>query len=191
MTNGSLMKVNSIAECPPWSILQYVWPSLSDNWSWKPIYGLWEWPCCVRFYCTYMYIWASTWDFEWTGKTEMSLCRVFTAHTLWIRKKRHRRSRLASFYSCFKNILLLAPWEIFHVFSSPEPKAHEWANSIPVTPASVRRPSSVNIFKHLLLWNHWGNWAQILYGDSLGRGNESLFKWSWSHDQDGRHAHIW
>ena len=24
-----------------------------------------------------------------------------------------------------------------------------------------------------------------LYGDSLGRGNESLFKWSWSHDQDG------
>ena len=25
----------------------------------------------------------------------------------------------------------------------------------------------------------------------LGRGNESLFKWSWSHDQDGRHAHIW
>ena len=25
----------------------------------------------------------------------------------------------------------------------------------------------------------------------LGRGNKSLFKWSWSHDQDGRHAHIW
>ena len=25
----------------------------------------------------------------------------------------------------------------------------------------------------------------------LGHGNESLFKWSWSHDQDGRHAHIW
>ena len=30
------------------------------------------------------------------------------------------------------------------VFSSPEPKAHRWAISIPVTPASVvRRPSSV------------------------------------------------
>ena len=24
------------------------------------------------------------------------------------------------------------------------------------------------------------------YGDSLGHGNESLFKWSWSHEQDGR-----
>ena len=39
MTNGSLMKVESIAECSPWSILQYFWPALSDNWSWKPIFG--------------------------------------------------------------------------------------------------------------------------------------------------------
>ena len=26
MANGSLMKVKSIAECSPWSILQYFWP---------------------------------------------------------------------------------------------------------------------------------------------------------------------
>ena len=31
--NGSLMKVKSVAECSPWSILQYFWPALSDNWS--------------------------------------------------------------------------------------------------------------------------------------------------------------
>ena len=34
MTNGSLillMKVESIAECSNWSILQYFWPALSDN----------------------------------------------------------------------------------------------------------------------------------------------------------------
>ena len=79
---------------------------------------------------------------------------------------------------------------IIIIISSHEPKAHGWANSIPVTPSFVRRPS-VNIFKHLLLWNHWANWTQISYGDSLGHGNESLFKWSWSHDQDGRHAYIW
>ena len=42
MTNGSLMKVESIAECSPWSILQYFWPALSDNWSWKPIFVLYE-----------------------------------------------------------------------------------------------------------------------------------------------------
>ena len=39
MTNGSLMKVKSIAE---WSIFQYFWPALSDNWSWKPILGPFE-----------------------------------------------------------------------------------------------------------------------------------------------------
>ena len=38
MTNGSLMKVEIIAECSPWSILQYFWPALSDSWYWKPIF---------------------------------------------------------------------------------------------------------------------------------------------------------
>ena len=42
MTNGSLMNVESIAEYSPWSILQYFWPALSDNWSWKTIFGLFE-----------------------------------------------------------------------------------------------------------------------------------------------------
>ena len=42
MTNGSLMKVESIAECSPWRILQYFWPTLTDYWSWKPIFGLFE-----------------------------------------------------------------------------------------------------------------------------------------------------
>ena len=49
--------------------------------------------------------------------------------------------------TCSKNIVGL--------FSSPEPKAHGWGNSITVTPASLR-PSSDNIFKHLL-WKHWAN----------------------------------
>ena len=47
------------------------------------------------------------------------------------------------------------------------------------------------IFKHLFHWNCLANQSQILCGASLGRGNESLYKWSRSHDQDGRHAHIW
>ena len=53
MTNGSLMKVKSIAECSLWSILQYFWPALSDNCAWKPIFGLffWEWLLLQRFYC--------------------------------------------------------------------------------------------------------------------------------------------
>ena len=31
-----------IAEYSPWSILQYFSPALSDNWSWKPICGIFE-----------------------------------------------------------------------------------------------------------------------------------------------------
>ena len=36
------MKVKSIAECSPWSILQYFWPAFSGNWSCKPIFGVFE-----------------------------------------------------------------------------------------------------------------------------------------------------
>ena len=53
MTNNSLLKVESIAECSAWNIMQYFWPSkgsilqyfwlaLRDNWSWKPIFCLLE-----------------------------------------------------------------------------------------------------------------------------------------------------
>ena len=56
------------------------------------------------------------------------------------------------------------------------------------------RPSAssvVNNFKRLLLQNRLADQSQILCGASLGRGNEILFSASGSHDQDGRHAHIW
>ena len=36
------MKVERIAECSTWSVLQYFWPALSDNLPWKPIFGLFE-----------------------------------------------------------------------------------------------------------------------------------------------------
>ena len=53
MTNGSLMKVESIAECSLWSILQYFWPALSDNWSSKPYFDLFESGRLHRLYCKY------------------------------------------------------------------------------------------------------------------------------------------
>ena len=59
-----------------------------------------------------------------------------------------------------------------------------------VRPSSDRL-SVVNNFKRLLLQNRLPDQCQILCGASLGRGNESLFAASGSHDQDGRHAHIW
>ena len=50
---------------------------------------------------------------------------------------------------------------------------------------------NLNIFKLLDLNNHWADRSQISCGASSGWGNESLFKWSKSHDQGGRHVHIW
>ena len=77
---------------------------------------------------------------------------------------------------------------IVDIFSSPE-LCSGWAIVITFRPSSVR--PSVNIFKRLLLWSRWTNFAQISYGASWGCGNERLLKWSRSVDQDGRHAHIW
>ena len=46
-----------------------------------------------------------------------------------------------------------------------------------------RRPFiGVHNFKHLLLQNSLANESQILCGASMGRGNESLFAASGSHD---------
>ena len=60
-----------------------------------------------------------------------------------------------------------------------------------VYPWSVVRPSPSTMLKHRLLRNPLPDQSKILCGASLGRGNESLFAASGSHEQDGRHAHIW
>ena len=66
---------------------------------------------------------------------------------------------------------------------------YQWSG---VRRPSVRRPSaSSTMLKDLLLRNRWSDRSQILCGASLGRGNDILFAASGSHDQDGRHAHIW
>ena len=94
-------------------------------------------------------------------------------------------------YPCTSNfIALYKDWSklqiqpcLYILISSPE-LCSGWAIVITFSP-------SVNIFKRLLLWSRWANFAQISYGASLGWENERLLKWSRSVDQDGRHAHIW
>ena len=58
-------------------------------------------------------------------------------------------------------------------------------------PLYVRPSASSTMLKRLLLRNRLADQSQILCGASLGRGNEFLFVASGTHDQDGRHAHIW
>ena len=61
MENGSLMEVESIAECSPW------WPALSDIRYWKPIFGvLFEWPLKTGFT-----VWNSKLVLSQTVKAQM------------------------------------------------------------------------------------------------------------------------
>ena len=52
MTAISVMKVESIAECSIWSILQYFLPALSDNQFRKPFFVFLRFAVLHRFYCT-------------------------------------------------------------------------------------------------------------------------------------------
>ena len=58
---------------------------------------------------------------------------------------------------------------------------------------SVRRlPSaSFTMLKHLFLRNCWASQSQIVCEASLDRWDEFFFVASGSHDQNGRHAHVW
>ena len=102
-------------------------------------------------------------------------------------------------YVVWKKLGLLVPKKNFNVFfSSPEPLGSQ--GKLIVYPSSRRpsvrqRPSvsalSFTMLKDLLLRKRWADQSQILCGASLDRGNDILFAASGSHDQDGRHAHIW
>ena len=54
-SNVSLMKVEVLQNAPwsriPWSILQYFWPRLSNDWSFKPSCVFWGVAVLHRFYC--------------------------------------------------------------------------------------------------------------------------------------------
>ena len=63
MTNGSLMKVESNAECAPWSILHYFWSALSDNWSQTNFRSFWEcspWSILQYFWSALSDNWSQT-----------------------------------------------------------------------------------------------------------------------------------
>ena len=85
------------------------------------------------------------------------------------------RHAFGSAYACF-----LAHWHE-HLTSQGE---------LIVYPLScICRHLSVHNFKRLHLWNRLTNQSKISCGAPLWRENESLYKWSSSYDQGGRHAH--
>ena len=66
--------------------------------------------------------------------------------------------------------------------------------SMRVKVISWLRPQDIYIWKLKLVFflkKHWAIFNQILYVSFQVQEIENLMTWCWSHDQDGRHAHIW
>ena len=69
------MTVKSIAECSPRSILQYFWPALSDKWSWKSIFGVFE---SRHFTQVLLYIeWNKT-----NAWNDITINQIYTSHSM-------------------------------------------------------------------------------------------------------------
>ena len=83
------------------------------------------------------------------------------------------------YYGLVCSVWLRRCWPCLH-FSLPESRS----NGIPMT---VR----LSTFSKNLLWNQCANWTQNFKSRFIRTGDESLFKWFWSHDQDGHNTHIW
>ena len=51
--------------------------------------------------------------------------------------------------------------------------------------------TQISKLKLVFLGNYLVIWNKISFESLWVNGNENLYKWVGSHDQDGRHAHIW
>ena len=61
MTNGSLIKFESIAECSHSAILQYFWPAFSIITFLKPIFGLFFWVAFKTGFTVHCLAWIDAW----------------------------------------------------------------------------------------------------------------------------------
>ena len=123
MTNGSLMKVESIAECSPWTILQYFWPFFCVLcFSWFCVCSLlpcghllgkgWPLGCCwwcLLYFCYFPWVRCGTWLYRflifavfltslidnWSWKPILGLLEsgLFTQVLLYIKNILHEMRR--------------------------------------------------------------------------------------------------
>ena len=81
---------------------------------------------------------------------------------------------------------------LYHVFSSPEPKAHKVSYRMGLEPASVRASvrvrACVHIFKHEYLQAQQADYNQILSEASLGWGKGCIRFWCRSGQNSGFHG---
>ena len=99
--------------------------------------------------------------------------------------------------------LSLSLSSVHNVQTSLKPLGHSESNFILFAASAFRKLSSIYAFSYFPFGFEGRIWDLIVsvpdhclsfyfsHGASLARGNKSLYKLSRSHDQYGRHAHIW
>ena len=112
-TKYHLMQVKSIAECSPWSILQYFWPALCNNQAWKLIFGLLL-SGLLRQVLLYLPIWkilssvtANNYYYQWPQFDQSALC------TQWVKD-----SKLSSWEHQFERLWSECLFVLFVWFDS-------------------------------------------------------------------------
>ena len=66
-----------------------------------------------------------------------------------------------------------------------------WVFKVKVILWPWSKVTQISKFKLVFLKNSWAIWNQSSYESLKENRNENKYKWVGSHDQDGRHAHIW
>ena len=67
----------------------------------------------------------------------------------------------------------------------------EWVLKVKVILWPWSKVTQISMLKLVFLKNSWAIWNQNSYERLREKRNENLYKWVGSHDQHGRHAHIW
>ena len=116
LTNG-MLKVESIAECSPWSILQYFRTVLSDNRSWKPFFVFFLSCCLRRLYRCRGFV-CSVWLWYFL----IILTLFFTLFIIWFWKKMQIIA-----LGCVPWWLILALWNALKPFSTTG--LHPWSHT--------------------------------------------------------------
>ena len=67
----------------------------------------------------------------------------------------------------------------------------EWVSKVKVILWPWSKVTQISMLKLVFPQNSRAIWNQSLHESLRGSRNENLYKWVRSHDQHGRHAHIW
>ena len=96
----------------------------------------------------------------------------------------------SEYYVFFWNYCSQRPQSWF-IYSNKWVNEVKWVSKVKVIIWPWPKVTQISKLKLVFLGNYIVIWNKISFESLWVNGNENLYKWVGSHDQDGRHAHIW